>query len=442
MQSKLLTVALIEAAKPCSKEYEIRDLRVPKLVLVVGSRKKSFKFISRMPGEKSTRFLIGEYPRDASEDEASKALNNAREIAAMWTAQVTRGLNPIKEAENERMRAALSKRETFRSVFQDFLTTLPNRKRNRTAHQDIMMLEKEVLNAELNPFVDRPIADVTINDIQRLVIDMNQREARTAARKVFWQLNKFYRWLRGSMDRRELYGVTLNPRDYINPKEMFVSSGSRDRHLSATELRCLWRVIKRMEYPMGPYFVMLLLTVQRRNEVAKARWSEFDLLNRVWVIPANRYKTGKSQVVPLPELVIELLKEIQARQVITGDFVFSYNGGLTPINCFSKSVKRLKREFAADFVTEHPTFPSLDFTLHDCRRTGRTQLAALQVRQEIATLILGHEKQGMDKVYNQYAYQAEIRDALDRWSRHLVAIGEAPLLKWIDLLPNRPLLPR
>ncbi len=441
MQSKLLTVALIEAAKPSGKEYEIRDIRVPKLVLVVGRRRKSFKFVSRMPGENSTRFLIGEYPRNASQDEGAKALNNAREIAATWTAQVSQGLNPIKEVERAHIRAALSKRETFHSVFRDFLTTLLNRKRNRTAHQDMMMLEREVLNAELNPFVDKPISDVTINDIQRLIAAINQRDARSPARKVFWQLNKFYRWLRSSIDRRELYGVTLNLRDYIDPNELFGSSGRRDRHLSTTELRCLWRVINRLEYPLGPFFVMLLLTMQRRTEVARARWSDIDLLNKVWVIPDKKYKTGKSQVVPLPGLVVELLKDIQARQVICGDFVFSYNGGLTPINCFSKAVKRLREEYARDFVTEHPTFPSLDWTLHDWRRTGCTQLAALQVRQEIATLILGHEKQGMDKVYNQYAYLTEIRDALDRWARHVVAIGEAPLPKWIDLQPNRPLLP-
>lgn len=441
MKTKTLTVELIEAAKPSAAEYEIRDLRVPKLVLVVGRQKKSFKFVSRIPGETSTRFFLGEYPRGATRDQAVQALADARQLAELWTTQISLGLNPIREAEQKQIREALVGRATFRSVFGDFLLTLPHRDNNRTAHKDIRMLERELLDAERNPFVDKPIDKVTYRDIEELLHAIRDRPSKSTARRTFWQLNCFYRWIRTDIKRCELYGVQLNLRDRIDPKKLVSKSGPRDRHFSTAELRCLWRVINKLVYPMGPYYGMLLITGQRKSDVARAQWSEIDLVNGTWIIPANRYKTGSMQIVALPPLVIQLLKDLRSARGNRGDFVFSFNGGLTPINGFSKAVNRLRKQFAEEFARENPGIPLPHWVLHDKRRTVRTQLAALKVPRDIAKLIMGHEKTGMDKVYDQYAYLSEMRDALDRWSRHLVALGEAPICRWLDLEPNRTLLP-
>ena len=43
---------------------------------------------------------------------------------------------------------------------------------------------------------------------------------------------------------------------------------------------------------------MLLLTGCRRNEVMEAEWSEFDLPNGVWRIPARRRKTEHALDMP------------------------------------------------------------------------------------------------------------------------------------------------
>ena len=38
---------------------------------------------------------------------------------------------------------------------------------------------------------------------------------------------------------------------------------------------------------------MLILTGQRRSEVADAKWSEFDMAQRLWTIPAERMKMSE-----------------------------------------------------------------------------------------------------------------------------------------------------
>ena len=52
---------------------------------------------------------------------------------------------------------------------------------------------------------------------------------------------------------------------------------TRDRVLSDDELRWLWRACEKIDWPFGPLVKLLLLTGQRRDEVATLRWSELDL---------------------------------------------------------------------------------------------------------------------------------------------------------------------
>lgn len=53
----------------------------------------------------------------------------------------------------------------------------------------------------------------------------------------------------------------------------------------------------------------IILTACRSGEAREARWSEFDLENQVWTIPASRMKTSKEHVVPLSSRALEILNE-------------------------------------------------------------------------------------------------------------------------------------
>lgn len=52
----------------------------------------------------------------------------------------------------------------------------------------------------------------------------------------------------------------------------------------------------------------IIMTACRSGEVRGATWDEVDLDKRLWTIPADRMKGGKSHVVPLTDEAIELLK--------------------------------------------------------------------------------------------------------------------------------------
>jgi integrase len=56
------------------------------------------------------------------------------------------------------------------------------------------------------------------------------------------------------------------------------------------------------------------------------------------------------------------------------------------------------------------------FTLHDLRRTARTQLAALGVRREVAERCLGHAIRGVEGTYDRHDHFKERRAALEQWT--------------------------
>ena len=56
------------------------------------------------------------------------------------------------------------------------------------------------------------------------------------------------------------------------------------------------------------------------------------------------------------------------------------------------------------------------FTLHDLRRTARTQLAELGIRSEVAERCLNHKLGGVEGTYNRHDYFKERREALSAWA--------------------------
>lgn len=92
-----------------------------------------------------------------------------------------------------------------------------------------------------------------------------------------------------------------------------------------------------MPYPALPAFVawlherssvgrlaleFLILNASRSGEVRGARWSEIDLQQRLWTIPAERMKAGTVHVVPLSEAALDVLSRAKAFRSPVSDLVF------------------------------------------------------------------------------------------------------------------------
>ena len=56
----------------------------------------------------------------------------------------------------------------------------------------------------------------------------------------------------------------------------------------------------------------VILTACRSGEARFAQWSEIDLEERLWTIPASRMKQGREHRQPLNDQAISVLKNMQA----------------------------------------------------------------------------------------------------------------------------------
>lgn len=200
------------------------------------------------------------------------------------------------------------------------------------------------------------------------------------------------------------------PGDHISAKRLIGERRPRQRVLNDDELRAFWAATSQMDYPYGPCFRMLLLTGQRKSEVGKAQWGEFDLPNKLWTVPPERFKSDATHLVPLSDDVMELLNELP--RWAGGDYLFSASGGRRPVAAFSGAKAQLDA-----LMGEVPAWVG-----HDLRRTLRTHLSALRIPDHVAEMVIGHGRKGIQRVYDQHAYQAEMREALQAWAARLRAI--------------------
>jgi integrase len=160
---------------------------------------------------------------------------------------------------------------------------------------------------------------------------------------------------------------------------------------------------------------LLLLTGQRRGELALARWSEIDFDEALWRIPGERTKTGAATTVPLSAWAVEEFKALK-REAERSPFVF-------PLEADRRKVadpKLLTRNLARAFEQRFLEIGIKEvFTLHDLRRTCRTGLAKLKVPPHIAERVLNHAQEKIAGTYDVHEYIDEKREALNRWADHL-----------------------
>ncbi|KAK0359527.1 hypothetical protein LTR94_030957, partial [Friedmanniomyces endolithicus] len=118
--------------------------------------------------------------------------------------------------------------------------------------------------------------------------------------------------------------ATANP---VARVPMMGEETPRDRVLRDEEIRLVWRALgdpgsltsahgtRRanqrvyVSRPVALAIKLLLLTLQRRHEVAGMLRTELDLDQAIWAIPGSRTKNGRTTFVPLSPSAVALIRE-------------------------------------------------------------------------------------------------------------------------------------
>ena len=203
------------------------------------------------------------------------------------------------------------------------------------------------------------------------------------------------------------------------------------------ETRIYWQAAEKIG-PFGKLFRLILLLGVRRDELAEAPRSEFDMPGRVWHLPAERAKNGIAVDIRLPQLAIDILETMPP---IKSKWLFPQlrqrhdKAPLTdnPMSGFSTAAKRHER-IMAEMAAEQGLPPLPHVTRHDMRRTIATGMAKLGIRQEVVNHVLNNATStkamsDIELIYNTHKYEQECAKALERWAakiEKLVGIKREP----------------
>ncbi len=345
----------------------------------------------KRPGKAKQQYRkVGSYP--------ALSLAKAREVAREALKLAGRGIDPIqaKEAEKRDVAAIKSVREAVETFIQRHA-----KQKNRSWEE-----VERVFNVYIIPKMgNRPLPSIKPGDIHDVLDALMDAGHPYMANRVFAHSRKFFNWC------AERHWISEQPTKHISrPGE----EQARDRILDNMEVQQLWQGCDELGWPFGPFFKLLLITGQRRNEIARMKWEHIDLDNKVWTLPKEETKAKRQHEVPLSPMALELIQAMPN----DGTFVFSTTGK-TPISGFSRAKKRCDERLAFN------GFNIPAWRLHDLRRTVASGMAEIGIAPHVIEKVLNHSTgqiSGVAAVYNRHTYLREKTDALNAWANALTAI--------------------
>jgi integrase len=97
----------------------------------------------------------------------------------------------------------------------------------------------------------------------------------------------------------------------------------------------------------------LILTAGRTGEVIGARWSEIDLLDKTWTVPANRMKARREHRVPLSARALAILHDMQTARQSDGGNAYVFPGPRAGKPLSNMAFLMLLRRMKLDDLTVH-----------------------------------------------------------------------------------------
>jgi integrase len=427
---KQLTAEMIEKLKPpASGRVEIFDKIVPAMALRVTSNGgKSFVVRCRVKGwPNPIRVTIG--------DATAMKLTDARQEASDVLKACRAGVDPREVRKAKAEEAERQRKSTFAAVAEDFIQQHVVKLRSKKYE------EAEIRRHLIAHWGKRSIAGITADDVAERIKAIADNGTPHMARLVLAHAKSLFRWA-AAPGRARRTGLRGNPCDGVTAKDLGISNIPRQVVLSSDHVRLIWKAT--LEWtatdPLGEPFAlcirMLLLSGQRRDEVAGMTWSELYLdRDQVWIIPAERMKGKRAHEVPLSASMVAMLKKMREGRG-KGDFVFSTTLGQRPISGFSKAKLALDEKIGELHekerveVERHGTdLPKIAFPvwrIHDIRRTMRTGLGAIpSIPHDIRELVIAHVPPDLVRTYDLHGYREEKREALELWAQRLKGIAEA-----------------
>ncbi len=396
--AKNLTQLALDNMKPGPVRREVADGKESGLYFIIQPAGACGWAVRYRFDGRPRKFTIGPYPEIG--------LAKARAAAARAKGSIADRVDPASERKAQRATERGARRQSsdaVEKVIDDFVKLYA-----RPQTRDWRETER-LLKQFADAWKGRRLAEIDKPNIHRVLDGIVARGAPVGANRAFAQLRKMCKWAvsRGI--------IPASPCDGIDRPS---AEKSRDRVLDMDELRLVWLAASDLGFPFGPIVKLLVLTGQRRSEVGGMEWRELDFERATWTIPASRSKNKRAHTLPLSPQAVEIIKAVPR---FSGS-KFAFSPGKTAPSGFSRAKTRANRLIAKLNGGE----AIAPWILHDIRRSAASGLAELGVNLPVIERCLNHVSgsfAGIVGVYQRFNFADEMRAAMERWGRHVEALG-------------------
>lgn len=359
-----LSNAVVKALKPTGQQFRIADSTVTGLELTVQkSGRKSWSLRYRRRG-KQKRHSIGEFPDIGTE----KARALARKLYVELADLPERAEHTLDDLFEFYLRVhAKEEKRTWKSDQRDYNRLTPD------------SWKKQKLD------------DIRRSDISLRIAEIADENGKGPANKWRALLSKMFN-VAIEHEWTERNPVAGTRRYKFEPRTRFLKPDEVQRFFQA--IHFLQRETTRH------YFLMLFATGQRREAVASMAWSDVDLDQRLWTIPAAKSKGKRPQTIPLSDFALKILLIRHAEK--TSGFVFPGPGKTGHLVEPKAALKRLR---------ELSGIP--DVTIHDIRRTIGSWATVHGTSLRTVQRLMGHSDSRTTAEHYAHLEVSDVRDAMD-----------------------------
>lgn len=365
-----LTDTKVIALKAKVQRYELRDTVIRGLYIEVGAKGDKVWWLQTARGKKRERHRLGVFSKQLN---CQKARSEAESLKIGIRAPgISRQVGSVAELFDLYRSANENKKRSWR----DIQSVWDNWASDRIGHIKLQ--------------------DLTVYHALDLRDHVTIESSALRASKVLIYIRPMLSWAAGERL------VEANPWAGVAIGEM---AQARDRVLTETEWLAIWHAT--FEEPYGGFFRFLMMSAQRKGNVASMRWDEID--GDIWTIPRDKFKATRPEKARAHEVPLsKALQTILLERPQIGPFVFGVFGD-KPLTFGSRQKDRL-----GDLAGVS------NWRLHDLRRTAATRMAERKVSRFIIERVLGHADSGVTAIYDRASYREEKVAALEELSRSLM----------------------
>ena len=390
------TATAIKNAKPEAKPYKLTIGQGLHLI-VRPSGSKTFRLKYRIHG-KEKLLTIGTYP-EVSLAQANKAAFEARELLAQNIDPQQQKKELQQKAEEE------SNKLLFKQVAERWFLNNSEKAKKPWAPATAKKVRKYLTKDLLPELGKYPIEEITRKQLNALILKVEKRGAYDIGKSVRGWLNDIFD---NALDNDEIQSspaYRLKPSIYAkgyqatpNPNVGFQGLHQLINDVENSSINELLKIALKL----------LILNAPRPSELRLAEWSEFDLDNGLWHLPAERTKTRQAHTLPLASQSIELLERV--REINPTGYLFAlYRDKPFTDNTLAVSLKRLGYGGKQ--------------TCHGFRHLFSTEMNERGYNPDHIEEQLAHRgKDRIRAIYNQANYLEPRRKIMQEWANSIDAL--------------------